>query len=428
MRKHRLKNRLMANPLWNTLLTMKGNPRICVYTEPLWGVPHNLYAPFASLYMYALGVNDIQIGQLLAIGMLLQVVSSLLGGVLTDKLGRRKTTLVFDIIAWSLTCLIWAFAQNYWWFLAAAVCNSLWQITNISWTCLLVEDSDQSKLVHVYTWLSISGLLAVFFAPISSLLVSRYNMVSVVRGLYLLAAVVMTIKFVILYAIGTETEQGRLRMEQTRGMPLRKMLAEYGQVFVQMIKSPVTRMIVAFMVLFNIWMVPINSFFSLYVTQNLHIAESLIPLFPMVRAALLLVIMLLLQGWLSRFPFRPVVLTGLGVYVASHLLLLWAPQRNLAMLFGYVLAEALAYALITPRKESMAIWFVDKHQRARMNALIYVIMIGLTSPFAWLIGQLSALDRRLPFVLNIVLFAVCAVLIGSSRILNDAVRAKMDAE
>ena len=38
-----------------TLLGLRGNPRACVYTEPLWGIPYNLFIPYASLYMLALG-------------------------------------------------------------------------------------------------------------------------------------------------------------------------------------------------------------------------------------------------------------------------------------------------------------------------------------------------------------------------------------
>ena len=36
------------NPLISTLKNLRGNPRACVYTEPLWGIPYNLFAPYAS--------------------------------------------------------------------------------------------------------------------------------------------------------------------------------------------------------------------------------------------------------------------------------------------------------------------------------------------------------------------------------------------
>lgn len=57
------------HPMVDTLLNLEGNPRACVYTEPLWGIPFNLYAPYVSIYMYSLGVNDVQIGLITSIGM-----------------------------------------------------------------------------------------------------------------------------------------------------------------------------------------------------------------------------------------------------------------------------------------------------------------------------------------------------------------------
>ncbi|MDC7242372.1 MAG: MFS transporter, partial [Spirochaetales bacterium] len=143
---HKHKN---SRGLFSTLIHLKGNPRACVYTEPLWGIPFNLYAPFVTVYMYALGVLDTQIGLLLSIGMVFQVGAAILGGIVTDKLGRRLTTIIFDTLSWSIPALIWAFAQNFWWFLAATMFNSLWQITNNSWNCLLVEDCDESIMVNV---------------------------------------------------------------------------------------------------------------------------------------------------------------------------------------------------------------------------------------------------------------------------------------
>ena len=50
---------------------------------------------------------------------------ALLSGVITDKLGRRLTTLIFDILSWSVPALISAIAQNFWYFLIAGVINSV---------------------------------------------------------------------------------------------------------------------------------------------------------------------------------------------------------------------------------------------------------------------------------------------------------------
>ena len=49
--------RIARNPLIDLLVHLKGNERACLWTEPLWGIPYNLYVPFVSVYMAALGMT-----------------------------------------------------------------------------------------------------------------------------------------------------------------------------------------------------------------------------------------------------------------------------------------------------------------------------------------------------------------------------------
>src|SRR5690554_5132494 len=200
----------------DTLINLKGNPKVCVLTEPLWGIPYNLYLPYASIYMHSLGLGDVQIGIITSIGLVFQILFALLSGAITDKLGRRKTTFIFDIIAWSIPCLIWAFAKNFTYFLIAAIINSVYRVTSNSWMCLMVEDAEEEKLVHIYSWVHISGLIAAFFAPIAGVFVGKFSVVPAVRILYLIAFVMMTLKFVILYIFSHETKQGQRRIEETK--------------------------------------------------------------------------------------------------------------------------------------------------------------------------------------------------------------------
>ena len=76
------------HPLVKTLVGLRGNVRGCVYTEPLWGIPFNLYAPYVSVYMLTLGLSDSRIGLVTTIGLAFQVVWTMLSGAITDKLGR----------------------------------------------------------------------------------------------------------------------------------------------------------------------------------------------------------------------------------------------------------------------------------------------------------------------------------------------------
>lgn len=161
--------RRTRHPLIETLTSLRGNGRACVYTEPMWGLSMALVLPYASVYMLALGLNDKQIGLLATISMLSQMVSGLLSGAITDKLGRRLTTAVSDLIAFVIPGLVWAFAQNFWWFLVAAAVNGVWQVSQNSWDCLLVEDIPRSTITRVYSLVKVAADLSALFAPIAAL-------------------------------------------------------------------------------------------------------------------------------------------------------------------------------------------------------------------------------------------------------------------
>lgn len=415
MKKGWLGQKLHKNPLFATLLELEGNPRYCVYLEPLWGIPYNLYSPFATLFMYNLGVNDAQIGLLLSIGMFFQVISSLLGGVLSDKWGRRVTTVVFDTLSWSVPCLIWIFAQNFWWFFAATLFNSMWQITNNSWSCLLVEDCDPKKLVNVYTWITVSGLLAVFFAPISTALVSRYTLMPIMRLLYLLSFVMMTAKFWLLFIKGHETGQGLKRMEETKDSSIWEMFAGYKGVIRQIFKTRATLFLLCIMIICNITSTLSGTFYSLRIVGDLGIPEAFITFFPMIRALIMLLFIFLWQSRINALPFQPPMIAGLLLFIVGQLALVFAPgggkSSTWLVLMVYILSDAFGNAVFAPRKDSLTALCVDPIERARVSGLLYVLMIAVCSPFGYIGGLLSSVNRALPFLFNAGLYFLLLLLV-----------------
>jgi len=163
--------------LITSLRSLTGNPRGCVYTELLWGIPFNLYAPYVSIYMIALGLSDADIGLIVSISWGFQVIFALLSGIITDKMGRRQTTLIYDILAWAVPALVAALAQDFWYLLIAGIINSTWRITMNSWTCLLVEDAEPEQLVDIYTWISISNQIVGFIAPLAGIAIGIFTLV-----------------------------------------------------------------------------------------------------------------------------------------------------------------------------------------------------------------------------------------------------------
>ena len=389
------------HPLIHTLIHLKGNPRACVYTEPLWGIPFNLFAPYVSIYMYTLGLTDSQIGFTASIGMAFQIIFSLLGGVITDKLGRKRTTLIFDILAWSIPCLIWAFSRSFSHFVLAAIINSISRVTMNSWNCLLVEDCDKEKIVNIYTWVYISGLGAAFFAPLSGIFIGKFELVPTVRILYIVSFVMMTTKFLILNKYSTETRQGNIRMQETKHTNITTLLRGYSTVFIQILKTPETLLTLGIMLIMSIIGVVNNTFWAIIVTERIHIPAKLIGIFPFIRSSIMLIFFFTLVPRIAALKFKKPLITGFTLFAISQMLLILTPDRGYLILVVSIILEACSISLINPLLDSMQVVLVDPQERARIMAILYVIVVAFTSPFGWIAGILSGVDRRLPFLLNI---------------------------
>jgi DHA1 family tetracycline resistance protein-like MFS transporter len=401
----------MAHPLFSALKHLKGNARGCVYTEPLWGIPFNLYAPYVSVYMLSFGLTDASIGLIISISLVFQFMFSLLSGAITDKLGRRRTTFIFDMISWSIPCLIYAVAHNFAFFLAAALVNSMWRITMNSWSCLLVEDTDSKQLLDIYTWIYISGLLVGFVSPLAGLLIKTYSLVPTMRALYLFAFVMYTLKFVVMNEMVTETKHGLIRMEETKHQSLFSLLSEYRDVFKQILRAPHTLYTIGIMLALSACQTVNGTFWSILVTKKLMIPAQDLAIYPFFRSAVMLIFYFFVMPRIKEMKFRNPMLIGAAGFLFSQALLITIPQQSYWLLGVSTLLDAVSLSTVSILIDRMVAITVDAKERARILAIIYVMVISFTSPFGWIAGLLSEVNRNLPFIMNMVIITFGGVLV-----------------
>ena len=403
---------LRNHPLFQTLRELKGNPRVTVLTEVMFGIPYNLFAPFVSVYMLALGLTDQQIGSIASLGLIVQVFTALLSGVIVDKFGRRLTLLVFDLLCWSVPCLIWAVAQDVRYFVLAALMNSLWRVSHTAWTCLMVEDAEERHLVHIWTWIMIFAFCSAFFTPLGGWAVDRFGLIPAVRGLFIFGFVVLTAKFVILYMYSHETARGVQRIQETRHRSIASLLSEYRSVFGQLLRSKPILAALSLMAVTNIYTTVSNNFWGVLFTEKLGFSSAQISAYVAVRSIVMTVCFFLIGPRLTDMRrFRLPLWAGFAAFLISQLLLVVMPPQAVTLLVVSVVLEGVASALVSPMTESLLALSMESNERARVSAMVYVALIVLISPFGWIAGQLSALDRSLPFALNMGLFALGIVVV-----------------
>jgi MFS family permease len=402
---------MLKHPLFYAIRQMRGNVKACVLTEPMWGIPFNLVMPYASVYMLALGLNDATIGSVASLGLASQIFFALISGVITDKYGRRLTTAISDFISWGMPAFIWAVAQDVRYFIVAAVINGMWRIPANSWTCLLVEDAEEDQLMHIWTWIYIAGLLSAFFAPLAGVLIEAIDLIPAVRLMYAFAFVLMVSKAWVLYHYSTETGQGRIRLELTRNQPLVSLMHGYGPVFKKVLSTPRTLVALGLMAVMGIFQLINGTFWAILVTEKHGIPAEHIAIYPFARSIVLLVLYFVLIPKMNMRKFRNPMLIGYGGFILAQVILVTLPTGNYWLLLVSVLLEAFSLAVFRPMMDSLIIVSIDREERARINAIMAVSALLVTTPFGWIAGQLSEHNRILPFLLNMALMLVGAVLV-----------------
>lgn len=406
---------LHRHTLMGTLRNLRGNARACVITEPLWGIPYSLFTPYVSIYMLALGLSDSQVGMVTSISLAGQILFAIFSGIITDKLGRRRATLIFDILGWSVACLIWSAAGGLAWFIAGGLVQSFRKVPDISWNCLLVEDTDPDDLVHIYSWVYIAGQVSAFLGPVAGLLISHFSLVPTMRGLYMLSFVMMTIKFVWLNAMVTETAQGKVRMAETRGQSIFSLLRGYPAVVRQVLGAPHTLYTIALMAIVSITVMIQSTFWSIIVTQRIGIPDGPVALFPFVRSIILLLCLFFVVPRMRGVNFGRPMLVAFGAFMASQVLLVLCPPHNYVVVVLATLLEGYGYAIIATQTERLTAINVDPQERARIVSVAHVVVLACTTPFGWIAGALSGMNRINPFLLNIALIAVGMVVVRALR-------------
>jgi len=395
--------------LIKTLKSLKGNPKACIYTEPLWGLSMNLCLPYASVYMLALGLNDFQVGLTATIAMLSQGVFAFLSGPITDKLGRRKATAIFDFLAWCIPCIIWWRAEGFWFFALAALLNGTMQVPTNSWNCLLIEDAEKSKITAINSLMMICGQLSVFFVPISAILFSQLTLVPAMRILYINAFVLMSVKVVLLYVLSRETRMGTIRMGESRGKSLFSLASGYGSVLRIVGKSRGTVFALLVSILVGIVGLVSLTFWPVIVTQKLLVADHLLPVFMIIRSSITILFFFLVVPRLTGRFLKSPLLVGFACLFVGQLVLILTPvdgQLKYVMLCVSLLFDGFGGTFLFMLAKSLVDLYVNPKERARVQAILNMIILAATSPFGWIGGMLSGISRDLPFVLNLAVLAV----------------------
>jgi hypothetical protein len=314
--------------------------------------------------------------------------------------------LVFGLLSWTLPCILWAAAQGYWYFIIAVLFNSMWRVTGNSFSCMIVEDGDSDKLISIYTILSLLGLLAGFISPVIGICIDRSSLKPTMRVLYLLAMVMMTIKFLLQYRMTRESTIGKRRIEECKGRSLYSMTFGGWSVFITALRQRQLLLYMVLMILMTCFNIVQTTFWPLFITTAYDVSASMLSVLPLIKTITTIAVYLVVTSHIRLHQIRRPLLVGLGSHlIGLTTLFICLPfgKTALVAVFFQTICEAVALAVLGPLCESLMSVSIPAAERARTNSLITAIILLISAPVGWIAGQLSQYSRALPLVLNLCL-------------------------
>jgi len=268
---------------------------------------------------------------------------------------------------------------------------------------MIVENGDSRQLINIYTILNLFGLLAGFISPIIGLCIDRFTLVPTMRVLYLLAMVMMTIKFFLQYRMAQESDIGKRRREECKGQSLFSLTFGGWSVFVSALRQTHLMSYVVLMTLMTCFNIVQATFWPLFITTGYGVSASMLSVFPLVKTITTIAVFLLVTSHISIHSIRRPLLVGLGSQLCGlTLLIVCLPLGNAAIgaVFISAICDAFALAVLGPLCESLMSVSIPAQERARTNSLITAMVLLISIPAGWIAGQLSQNSRALPLVLN----------------------------
>ena len=402
--------RLKSLKIMQSLYQLQGNTFVSVIFEPLWGIPFVLYNFYLSLYMIELGVTPEQLGYLIAIGSIAGIFFSAISGMVTDALGRKKTTFIFEFLSWPLAIFIFMISNNFWLFALATVVNSLVRIVFVSWNLMVVEDADCKQQITAYTLLNIINISVGIITPLAGLMVSGLGIVKAERIIMGFAVVSMTAMIFLRNHFYTETKVGQEVLEHRR---TQKTALDKGERVLELAKfqfKPALKTFLVASVLFNAY-IPIGGFSSLYfapyLTEALKLNKSIIALMGGIFAATMFLVLVIGMPLIHRINRINGVITGILIQMLAMGLLVLIPTRSLLAVIITVIVFAAGFGITKPLFDSMLAEYTEGRSRARLYALNNSLISVVSAILGFGSGYLFHIQPALIYVLSLLLLLMC---------------------
>ena len=408
----------------------RSNAKVCLFFLPLWSLPYSLSFFYLSLYLRECGVSDAQLGLLVTAGAGASILFSLLAAPVVDAIGRKKSTLIFDIAGSVLPFLIYAVSGSFAFAMIGTLLSNSSKIMNVGYYLLMTEDSGNGERAASFNVFNILVIASGLLVPVAGSLVESLGIVRAERWFLLFSVLAMTASALGRNHFATETATGRRLMEERQaGAPglsfdPRSLARPYRAALSYIGSNRGAAAAVAANVLFYVYyIVGTNNslYFAPFFADALGMDPSLVSVVGAVFSAGTLCAMLFFNPFLfRRMAPATCALLGAGVALAGFLPLVVLRRGMFVGALAAVGLSSVGYGILKSAIDaSLATCFgeagVGNQAGEEARAGVYSVANLLSSALGMGAGALCGLlypraPRTIPLISGLILAAICLTL------------------
>lgn len=382
------------------------NARYALMVQPMWTIWGSTVLYYSPLYMKEIGLTEIQIGIVSTVNIFVSFIFYLLAGPVTNHLGRKKTTFIFDTVAWVIPMLMWAVARDFWCFLIPSIINASSKVVFISWNCLVTEDTEKPKRAKVFGITYVINISSGVITIIAGLIMNRLGFVITLRWIYFIGMISMTAMFFIRNALVVETKIGMELMKKHSGLSIIQTIKHYISTIPNILSNRSIVLIIIIYIFTSFVMSINNTVQIIFVKDYLEFNEIEVSLIPGINALICIIIFSLIMPRIKskaeeRILFYSILIMSLGAFM-----FLFIPKNRLSfMLLSNSILAAGNFSMQTYR-DSVVMNTSESDKKAEVFSAVQTLTAFSTIPSGYLAGYTYSINPYMPFVMVVILLLI----------------------
>jgi len=378
-------------------------------------------------------------------GSIAALVASFSAAPIVDRLGRKVTTLVFDLLSSAVPPLLFLFVGSYTLALVAMVFANLNRIMGVAYYLVMIEDSSDPVKITAMNLFNLILVVAGFIVAPAGILIGKLGLVRAQRLYLLLASLSMTGLAVTRHYFLRETAPGLAAMVRCRAAAAQRIstvkpvqeynaglwhysrwsafLTVYAVSITYLKNHPEARRAMRTNVLFYVYYAVGSSaslYFALYFTGHLGLTSAQASIIGGLYAAGNLVAMVFINPSFNRKGSALFITIASGINILGFIMLVLSPKYSMAWACAGTFCTALGFGMLKTSADATLALESHGAERSGLYALSHLLSAVLATLTFWLCSRLFVMNPIWLFIIATLLVAFILLdqgwVYGNSRI------------